>query len=85
MAGCLPRLRLSIGRLRGLLPLAKVAEEVTLRPLETFLFYFPLSLSFALIFSLSLTHIQYQAVDKVELLLALRQGGSFVDLELAVP
>ena len=42
--------------------------------------------SFALIFSLSLiAHVQYQAVDKVELLLALEQGSSFVDLELPVP
>lgn len=33
------------------------------------------SLFFALIFPLSLTHVQYQAVDKVELLLALEQGS----------
>lgn len=48
--GCLCRLRLHIGRLCGLLLLAKVAEA-TLTPLETFSFYFTLSL--LLSFSLS--------------------------------
>lgn len=77
-------LRLSIGHLCGLLPLAKVVE-VMLTPLETFLFYFTL-LSFALIFPPSLTaHVQYQADDKVELLLTLKQGSSSLDLELPVP
>lgn len=44
------------------------------------------SLSFALIFPPSLTaHVQYQADDKVELLLTLKQGSSSLDLELPVP